>query len=145
MNHLSRIDYKQKAAYSQWPAFRTCNEKFRQECILLPFATTRQDFNLPNPTMLQSLPEWPFRDDAEPHCGWTHEDVMTGAQLAKDDMLGSLFFMLRGMLLTFCKRVQTMNMKFRLYCLDAHDLPNRLELWKEEVDTFDRIEVVALA
>lgn len=36
---------------------------------------------------------------------------MTKAKLAKEDALGSLFFMLGGMLLTFCRRVQTINMK----------------------------------
>jgi len=41
-----------------------------------------------------------------------HKDILTGAELAKDDMLGSLVYMLRGMLFMFCKHVQTMNMKF---------------------------------
>ncbi|KAF2800286.1 hypothetical protein K505DRAFT_382762 [Melanomma pulvis-pyrius CBS 109.77] len=141
MRNPTRTDYRQKAAYNQWPAFRTCNEKFRRECILLPFGTSRKEFTSPNPTFLQTLPEWPFRDDAEPHCGWSHEDVLRGAQVAKEDMLGSLFFMVRDLLLAFCRRVQTFKIKFRLYALDARDLPTKLNRWNEELGMFDRIEV----
>jgi hypothetical protein len=81
--------------------------------------------------------------DCEPHMGWSHGDIMKGANKAKNDYLGAQYFMLRGMLLTFGQRMKTFKINFRMYMLDARYLPTRLASWKENVGLFDRIEVSA--
>jgi hypothetical protein len=81
--------------------------------------------------------------DCEPHMGWSHGDIMKGANKAKNDHLGAQYFMLRGMILKFCQRMKTSKINFRMYMLDARYLPTRLASWKENVGLFDRIEVSA--
>jgi hypothetical protein len=68
--------------------------------------------------------------DCEPYMGWSHEDIMKGANKAKADYLGAQYFMLRGMLLKFCHRMKHFNINFRLYMLDARRLPTHLASWK---------------
>jgi hypothetical protein len=68
--------------------------------------------------------------DCEPYMGWSHEDIMKGANKAKADYLGAQYFMLRGMLLKFCHRMKHFNINFRLYMLDARHLPTHLASWK---------------
>jgi hypothetical protein len=81
--------------------------------------------------------------DCEPHMGWSHGDIMKGANKAKNDHLGAQYFMLRGMILKFCQRMKTSKINFHMYMLDARYLPTRLASWKENVGLFDRIEVSA--
>ncbi|KAF1846122.1 uncharacterized protein K460DRAFT_406343 [Cucurbitaria berberidis CBS 394.84] len=140
INNPRRIDYKQNHWYYKSPAFRTCIAKFLNDDILLPFGTSRQQFDTPNPTFHQRPDMWPFRDDAGPFYGWSHEDVMQGKQVAAEDVLGAQFFMLRSLLSKVCGRIRASDVHFKLSCLDARDLPGRLKQWGETQE-FDRIEV----
>jgi hypothetical protein len=65
---------------------------------------------------------------------------MSGQKALSKDMLGSQFFMLRELLLKICARIEKCDTHFKLSCLDAKDLPKKLEQWSE-VRQFDRIEV----
>ena len=44
-----RRDYAERALFTQPPAWRVCTTKFREDGILLPFASSREDFDTPNP------------------------------------------------------------------------------------------------
>ena len=44
-----RKDYLERALFSQPPAWRVCTMKFRKDGILLPFGSSRQEFDTPNP------------------------------------------------------------------------------------------------
>lgn len=45
----ARTDYLDRALFAQSPAQRVCTMKFREDGILLPFASSRQEFEVPNP------------------------------------------------------------------------------------------------
>jgi len=137
----ARRDYHHKGFYTYWPALRVCADKFRQDGILLPYGASRKDFVAWNPTFLQTPGVWPIRDDVDPHCGWSYEDIMSGAPKAPNDYLGAQFNILRDLLIKFCTRVKKLNVHFRMYYMDCRYLPARLAQWKEDVGLFDRIEV----
>ena len=44
-----RRDYLERALYNQPPAWRACTMKFREDGILLPFGSSRGEFDTPNP------------------------------------------------------------------------------------------------
>jgi hypothetical protein len=44
-----RRDYLDRALYTQVPAWRVCTMKFREDGILLPFGSSRREFDTPNP------------------------------------------------------------------------------------------------
>lgn len=44
-----RKDYLDRALYTQPLAWRVCTMKFRKDGILLPFGTSRGEFDTPNP------------------------------------------------------------------------------------------------
>ena len=44
-----RKDYVDRAMYNQPPGWRVCKMKFRKEGILLPFGSSRDEFDTPNP------------------------------------------------------------------------------------------------
>jgi hypothetical protein len=69
INNPRCIDSKKNVWYMMWPAYRTCVAKFLDDSILLPFGTSREAFDTPNPTFHQQPNVWPFRDDAHPWAG----------------------------------------------------------------------------
>ena len=44
-----RKDYLERALLTQPPAWRVCTMKFRKDGVLLPFGSSRQEFDSPNP------------------------------------------------------------------------------------------------
>ena len=44
-----RKDYLERALLTQPPAWRVCTMKFRKDGLLLPFGSSRQEFDTPNP------------------------------------------------------------------------------------------------
>jgi hypothetical protein len=46
---LERKDYFERALLTQPPAWRVCTMKFRKDGILLPFGSSRQELDTPNP------------------------------------------------------------------------------------------------
>ncbi|KAL5395027.1 hypothetical protein PMIN03_013038 [Paraphaeosphaeria minitans] len=77
-----------------------------------------------------------MKDDADPLDGWSYNEYMKFAPIAKSDAYGAFFFYLKHLLLTFCKRIRLFTISFQLLATDAVDLPNYLTDIK-----FDRIEV----
>ncbi len=81
---------------------------------------------------------WPMKDDASPLEGWDYYEYIKFAPKATSDVIGSFFFFLRDTLLRFCERIKDTDISFRLFNVDARELPDYLS--KEE-SQFDRIEV----
>ena len=81
---------------------------------------------------------WPMRDDASPLEGWDYYEYIKFAPKATNDVMGSFFFFLRDTLLRFCERIKDIDICFRLFNVDARELPDYLST---EESQFDRIEV----
>jgi hypothetical protein len=89
VNNPARRDAIQEGSYTRWPALRVYTDEFRNDGILLRYGASRVDFDAWNPTYLQRLGQWAMTGDCEPHMGWSHEDIMKGANKAKADYLGA--------------------------------------------------------
>jgi hypothetical protein len=81
---------------------------------------------------------WPMRDNASPFEGWDYYEYIRFAPKATNNVMGSLFFFLRDALLRFYKRIKDIDIHFRLFNVDARELPDHLST---EESQFDRIEV----
>ncbi|KIW63760.1 hypothetical protein PV04_08738 [Phialophora macrospora] len=130
-----RKDYVDRALYAQPPPWRVSKMKFREDGIILPFGSSRREFDTPNPTFYQTM-EWPMKDDSDPLRGWCVADVLQHSPSAKRDLYGSLFFCVRNLLLEFCRRIRRFAVEIQMFQVDALELPNLLR-----DRSFDRIEV----
>lgn len=81
---------------------------------------------------------WPMKDEASPLDGWDYHEYIRFAPKATNDVIGSLFFFLRDMLLRFCRRIRDVDIHFQLFNVDARVLPDYLNTQESQ---FDRIEV----
>ena len=79
-----------------------------------------------------------MKDDASPLEGWDYFEFIKFAPKATNDVIGSFFFFLRDKLLRFCERIKDTNICFRLFNVDARELPG---YFATEESHFDRIEV----
>ncbi|KAF2704138.1 hypothetical protein K504DRAFT_442126 [Pleomassaria siparia CBS 279.74] len=143
----SRVDYVDRALYGMPPGLRKSKRRFRDDGIVLPYGSSRKDFDTPNPlltlsrTFFQQGSFWPMKDDADPLDGWFHREIIKHLPAAKNDMLGCLFFFLRDVLLDFCNRVQKCKMAFQLFAVNAVYLPRLFNKTSQGALLFDRIEV----
>jgi hypothetical protein len=88
-------------------------------------------------TFFQSVETWPMRDNADPHHGWSVEEVaQMSSGPATADLYGKLFFYLRATLRQFVARLSVSQVSFRLYCVDVLELPGYLDN-----ESYNRIEV----
>ncbi|KAM5479540.1 hypothetical protein McanCB56680_005468 [Microsporum canis] len=133
----SRKDYRDRYMYCLSPAHRIAFNKFREDGLLLPFGSTRQEFRVPNPTFFQDESTWPMTDSADPHQGWSSEEVAsTSSGAATADIYGKLFYHIRGTLRSFLDQLSRLCLSFKLFQVDASSLPGLLE-----ENAFSRIEV----
>lgn len=79
-------------------------------------------------------------DSADPLHGWKLDEVLQEPHLAKADLYGLLYLHVRKYLGKFCERVCNLKLNVSFFCMDALDLPNRIEELDEE-RLYDRIEV----
>jgi hypothetical protein len=80
-------------------------------------------------------------DSADPLNGWHYSEYLPHAQAAKEDVYGALFFFVKQLLQRFCDRLRTNDILFRLYNVDASELPKYLTPRDKPENVFDRIEV----
>ncbi|KAF9733843.1 hypothetical protein PMIN04_012859 [Paraphaeosphaeria minitans] len=132
---LARVDHIDCSLYKMPLGRRAGTIDFHRHGVLLPFGVSRREFTVPNPTFFTEQ-TWPMKDDADPLDGWSYNEYMKFAPIAKSDAYGAFFFYLKHLLLTFCKRIRLFTISFQLLATDAVDLPNYLTDIK-----FDRIEV----
>ncbi|PZC93522.1 MYND finger family protein [Pyrenophora tritici-repentis] len=130
-----RVDFVDKALYQMPPGRRTGTWKFRLEGLLVPYGTSRKPFVYPNPTFFRQQGVWPMLDDADPLSGWSYNEYITHSSAAKNDVYGAFFNFLRNLLLQFCKRVRNSKIVFRLFNVNAVNLPS----YTKDI-RFDRIE-----
>jgi len=79
-----------------------------------------------------------MKDDASPLEGWNYYEYIRFASKATSDVMGSFFYFLSDTFLQFCKRTKDVDIHFRLFNVDARELPNYLDT---EESQFDCIEV----
>jgi hypothetical protein len=76
--------------------------------------------------------------DASPLEGWDYHEYIRFAPKATNDFMDGFFFFLRDTLLRFCNRIKDIDIHFRLFNVDARELPDHLGT---EESQFDYIEV----
>ncbi|KAL9041133.1 MAG: hypothetical protein Q9214_004213 [Letrouitia sp. 1 TL-2023] len=136
-----RKDYLDRALVSMPPAWRACVVKFRKDGILLPFGSSRREFDTPNPTFYRTANSWPMLDSADPLEGWPINEVLKKAPTAKNDLYGSLYFYLQDTLWQFCRQTGHLKVSIQLSQVDALRLPGILEQHIIGHCSFDRIEL----
>src|SRR5258707_1357550 len=88
-------------------------------------------------TFFQTTDTWPMRDNADPLNGWSTNEVEdTSSGPATADIYGKLFYHVRAVVRAFLLRLSGLQVSFRLFQVDASDLPDYLE-----AGSFSRIEV----
>lgn len=88
-------------------------------------------------TFFQIADTWPMHDNADPLEGWSAKDVeMSSSGPATADIYGKLFYHVRSLLRDFLLRLFSLKVNFRLFQVDASDLPYYLES-----GVFNRVEV----
>jgi hypothetical protein len=88
-------------------------------------------------TFFQTTDTWPMRDNADPLHGWSLKEVEDSSSgPAAADIYGKLFYHVRAVLRPFLLRLSGLQVTFRLFQVDAADLPDHLER-----GYFSRIEV----
>ncbi|KAL7789378.1 hypothetical protein V8C37DRAFT_417967 [Trichoderma ceciliae] len=133
----SRKDYLDRHLLFQSPSRRIAKIRFRQDGLLLPFGSRRHEFQEPNPTFFQTTDSWPMHHNADPLDGWSSKDVEDSPSgPATADIYGKLFNHVRAVLWAFLLRLSGLQASFRLFQVDASDLPDHLER-----GSFNRIEV----
>ncbi|PQE03580.1 MYND finger family protein [Rutstroemia sp. NJR-2017a BVV2] len=137
----SRKDYIDRAFFNRPPAWRVCAKKFRTDGILLPFGQSRKEFNVPNPTFFQNVNFWPMMDSADPIEGWSVKEFTSVPRLARNDINGSLYYYLKGLIQSFCRRVKHLHIRFQFFELNVMDLPHTMAMRGISHHYFDRIEV----
>lgn len=151
-----RKDFRDRHLSFQSDFHRVALTRFRQDGLLLPFGTPRDDFKHPNPsvtrsharqesrgltsfrTFFRATQNWPMPDNADPLHGWPPKAIQeTSSGPAKADIYGKLFTYLRTLLRTFLNRLACQQQfSFRMYHVDARVLRDYLE-----AGSFSRIEV----
>ncbi|OAL42700.1 hypothetical protein IQ07DRAFT_525646 [Pyrenochaeta sp. DS3sAY3a] len=76
-------------------------------------------------------------DEASPLEGWDYDEYIRYTPAASCDVIGSLFYFLRDMLLRFCERIMDTSIRFSLLNVDARELPTYLGA----KSNFDRIDI----
>ena len=79
---------------------------------------------------------WPTGDQADPLTGWPIWAVRKMPSIASPDIYGKLFECLKDVMSSFLERVNSGNVDFELYRMDAEDLSHHLT-----ANSYDRIEV----
>jgi hypothetical protein len=95
-------------------------------------------------TFFHGQRSWPMPDSADPLYGWKLSEVLQEPHPAKHDIYGLLYLHIRKYLLKFCEKLRTLKLDVSLFCMDALDLPNRIENLDDK-RRYDRIEVCLLA
>lgn len=88
-------------------------------------------------TLFQDSDAWPLKDSADPCEGWAAKDIkdfFVGDLV--NDVYGKLYFYIKDMLTSFCRRIETLKVSFNLFQTDATSLVDHFS-----PGTFARIEV----
>ncbi|KAF4538213.1 uncharacterized protein LTHEOB_10983 [Lasiodiplodia theobromae] len=138
--NAQRYDWHMRM-FDQIPGWRGSTKRFRLEGVLMPFGASRSMFDMPNPTFFQHSNVWPMMPHLDPFGGWSLDDILQSTPMAKHDIHGGVFFLVRDVLIDFCTKVQTMKVSFVLLHTEAANLPNTLAKDYHMTHSFDRIEV----
>lgn len=88
-------------------------------------------------TLFQTADTWPLHNNADPLNGWSLREIESSPSgPASADIYGKLFYYLRAQIQEFLLRLSDLEVCFRLFQVNAADLPDHLES-----DSFSRIEV----
>lgn len=116
-----------------------CTQKFLDDGILLPFASPRTCFNIPNPTLFESADKWLMDNFDDPMAGWPLSEVFAIRAFPRNDVNAKLFYYIMGQLISFQQRLRSIRIDFRLYKGDMRDIH---AVFRGE--KYDRIEVLHL-
>ncbi|KAI8960337.1 hypothetical protein F5Y11DRAFT_349589 [Daldinia sp. FL1419] len=134
----NRRDYREQYLFRQPSRERPSHMAFKYDGILKPFGRELFYYNTPNLTLFdgsRGVYEWLIDDTKGPERGWSRSEfkkMSTG--LAKNDILGKLYYYLQDLLSTFHARMRTLNIHFFLEYGPLHLMDQILKR-----KTFDRI------
>ncbi|KAI0172646.1 hypothetical protein GGR52DRAFT_545542 [Hypoxylon sp. FL1284] len=131
-----REDYRDRWFFKDvTPSMRVAKERYREDGLVLPFGHPRLGFDYPNPTLFLDGRYWPINDKIDPLRGWPPNEVRITRYRAVEDVYGRFLLYIRGVLLTFIRKIATGKVQFQLFNTDATELAQHLE-----EGTYDRIE-----
>ncbi|KAI9783495.1 MAG: hypothetical protein M1835_003794 [Candelina submexicana] len=143
--NASRTDHLERHLLNLQPSLRLASVHFRESGVLLPFGACVDAYDKPNPTLFSKSDAWKQPDSADPLNSWSSNFVTGSCQhriIPNYDCYGQLYFGLLELFKRFCAKIDTHKVRFRLYELDAVELPALLD---KEKSGFDRIEVSNIA
>ncbi|KAI5922779.1 hypothetical protein F4810DRAFT_671424 [Camillea tinctor] len=120
----NELDERELHYYCQpEPSNRLCLQRFREDGILLPFGTPRDESLVLNPTMCwDSKKQW-MDGIADPLNGWMVWEYVKVPCLAKNDIYGKLFIFLKNLLSRFHHRITHFKTLFRVLAVSPLALP----------------------
>ncbi|KAH7298682.1 hypothetical protein KP509_25G054200 [Ceratopteris richardii] len=122
------------------PSHQVAWKEFHERGIFLPFGAFCEDHSMPNKFLFHPSGAWLPHADANPFSGWDITSVMaTGSHqsLPDSDLFGSLFFHVRGKIVTFLNKISTSRISFKLSCKQASEMAKDLALNKVQFFCID--------
>ncbi|KAE9989480.1 hypothetical protein EG327_002636 [Venturia inaequalis] len=147
-------DYIERHLYTLNRMSRRGHMKFRTDGLLLPFGSSIQEFDTPNPLLYhQHHPGpihhqeqiWPVLDTSDPLSGWSPLEARKVVLTAKFDVYGRLYQYLLGQFKQFAQKIKDGPFKFHYFNIQPPNLPHYLHQYGLSRGTFDRVEVYNLA
>ncbi|KAK2752567.1 hypothetical protein FQN55_006680 [Onygenales sp. PD_40] len=139
-----RQDYTHRTLFHLSPSWRLPLLKFRLDGVLLPFGASRENFQIPNPTFFGGK-SWPMAEHADPLAGWDLNEVLQSGHKARNDTYGHLYLHVRQKFLKFCQIISTLKLNIRLFETELEKFLDPREAPKDNVRSYDRIEIGSLA
>lgn len=143
-------DYIERQLYTCKAMTRRGLMKFRADGLLLPFGSSIQEFDTPNPLLYRQHYTWPIQDQeqiwpvidtADPLAGWSPTEAGKVVLTARLDVYGRLYQYLLGQFKHFGQKVKNGSFKFHYFNITPPNLPHYLNQYGLSRGTFDRVEV----
>lgn len=143
-------DYIERHLYTMNRMTRRGHMKFRADGLLLPFGSSTEDFDTPNPLLylqhhtwpVQDQEQiWPLNDSSDPLAGWSPLEACKVVLTAKLDVYGRLYQYLLGQFKQFAQKIKDGPFKFHYFNIQPPNLPHYLNQYGLSRGTFDRVEV----
>ncbi|KAI1385403.1 uncharacterized protein F4822DRAFT_343370 [Hypoxylon trugodes] len=136
-----RLDSRQRYLARQPCGERPSHEKFAYDGILLPYGRNRSIFTKPNFTLFDCLDDelrWIPDDTMSPEHGWSRSEFHKfHSGLARNDVLGKLYYYLVDVITTFRDQIHSLDIKFHITHSETRHLVGPLRADRP----FDRILV----
>jgi hypothetical protein len=125
-----RRDFAGRVLQTLQPWHRIAVSEFRSFGLVLPYGALNAHHHTPNRFLLDPISGYTLSDHADPREGWDAGEVLaagTRNKVPKNDLYGSLFFLLKERVSAVVDRLHSAEVSFELFCEDARSLAKRLQ------------------